>query len=47
MPDEFWSGVTLTGNETAETINFNSDKFWSGVTLTGNETGAPVIFEGR
>ena len=34
----FWSGVTLTGNET-DRMNFtNPLAFWSGVTLTGNET---------
>ena len=38
----FWSGVTLTGNET-ETGNYNAQvEFWSGVTLTGNETSSKM-----
>ena len=35
----FWSGVTLTGNETSKLDVIVDDLFWSGVTLTGNETG--------
>ena len=34
----FWSGVTLTGNETCNWWFKHVGKFWSGVTLTGNET---------
>ena len=36
----FWSGVTLTGNETPYWSNRSTSRFWSGVTLTGNETHA-------
>ena len=34
----FWSGVTLTGNETKLPQYHEGIGFWSGVTLTGNET---------
>ena len=39
----FWSGVTLTGNETAELVRSMNREFWSGVTLTGNEALPPTV----
>ena len=40
----FWSGVTLTGNETRRANVLVRAQFWSGVTLTGNETEMEVCF---
>lgn len=38
----FWSGVTLTGNETGYCTAEVDYRFWSSVTLTGNETNTAL-----
>ena len=35
----FWSGVDLTGNQTASHTDDGAGWFWSGVDLIGNQTG--------
>lgn len=38
----FWSGVTLTGNETRLCEEAETKQFWNSVVLAGNETAALV-----